>query len=191
MRAALRLCALPAVLAVTAAPAEELAVCFNYGCSERVTVWLSPVELGQVQEQFVGADTAAAEREAMARAVAWLYFHAAMQTPIWRDRGENFDDDDQHGRMDCIDHSTNTTTFLRMLERRGWLAFHGVGEPVIRGWMIDDHWTARVIEHGSRGSEWAIDTWFREPGFPAAVFPLEAWRSGAKPPLERRPRAAL
>ena len=91
--------------------------------------------------------------------------------------------------MDCIDHSTNTTTYLRLIERRGWLRFHGVGERVLRGGPFDEHWAARVVERGSN-DEWVVDTWFLAPGLPAAVFPLKAWRDGARPPRVTRPRSA-
>jgi hypothetical protein len=188
MKSAPKICA--AVLALaTAASAEEVTICFNYGCSEQALVRYSPSELGQVQAQFVAADSPATEREAVARAVAWLYFYAGMQSPIWRDRGENFEDDGS-GRMDCIDHSTNTMVFLRLLARHGWLRFHTVGERVMRGLGIDDHWAARVVERDSK-DEWVVDTWFFDPGLPAAVFPRKAWQGGASPPVHRRPRAAL
>ena len=169
------------VLGAGAAAAEEVAICFDYGCSERSIVRYSPLQLGQIQGQFLDADSPAAERAAIARAVAWLYFYAGMQSPIWRDRGGNFDDDDsQPGRMDCIDHSTNTTTYLRLIERHGWLKFHAVGERVMRGRMLSEHWAARVVERASR-EEWVIDTWFLDPGLPASVFPLKVWLDGAYP----------
>ena len=195
MRTAIRMFAVALALAGGAAPAaasaDEVVICFNYGCKERTLVQFSPLQLGQVQGQFVEVDSPAAERAAIARAVAWLYFYAGMQSPIWRDRGGNFDDDDtQPGRMDCIDHSTNTTAYLHLIERRGWLKFHGTGERVLRGRMLNDHWAARVVERGSK-DEWVVDSWFLDPGLPAAVFPLQAWLDGAGPRVDARRRAAL
>jgi len=179
--AATRILAILLTLAAGAAAADEVAICFNYGCKDRAVVRYTPLHLGQVQAQFVDAESPAAERAAIARAVAWLYFYAGAQSPIWRDRGGNFDDDEtQPGRMDCIDHSTNTTTYLRLIERHGWLRFHTVGERVLRGRMLSDHWAARVVERDS-GDEWVIDTWFLDPGLPASVFPLRAWLGGAEP----------
>jgi hypothetical protein len=133
-----------------------------------------------VQAQFVDADSPDAERAAIARAVAWLYFDAGAQSPIWRDRGGNFDDENLPGRMDCIDHSTNTTAYLRLIERRGWMRFHAVGDRVMRGRLLSEHWAARVVERGSK-EEWVVDTWFLDPGLPASVFPLRAWLDGAEP----------
>jgi hypothetical protein len=185
MRTALRILAVVLALAAGAASApavaDEVAICFNYGCNERAVVQLSPFELGRVQAEFARVDSPAAERAALARAVAWLYFDAGAQSPIWRDRGGNFDDDDaQPGRMDCIDHSTNTTAFLRLIERRGWLRFHVVDARVMRGRLLSEHWAARVVERESK-AEWVVDTWFLDPGLPALVFPLGAWLDGAEP----------
>ena len=185
MSAALRLCVLALTLVAAAAPAaastDEVAVCFDYGCQRQAVVRYSPFELGRVQAEFARVDSPAAERAALARAVGWLYFDAGAQSPIWRDRGGNFDDDDtQPGRMDCIDHSTNTTAFLRLVEHHGWLRFHVVGERVMRGRLLSEHWAARVVERGSK-EEWVVDTWFLDPGLPALVFPLGAWLDGAEP----------
>ena len=181
MTAMVRTFAVLLLFAAGDAAADEVAMCFNYGCSCRAVVSYSAFHLGQVQAQFLDADSPADERAAIARAVAWLYFYAGMQSPIWRDRGGNFDDDEtQPGRMDCIDHSTNTTAYLRLIERHGWLRFHTVGERVLRGRMLSDHWAARVVEHDSQ-AEWVVDTWFLDPGLPASVFPLKAWLDGAEP----------
>jgi len=160
---------------------EEISICFDYGCASRATVRSSPAELAQVWSQFAAADSPLAERRAIARAMAWLYFYAGLQSPIWRDRGGNFDDDDTRpGRMDCIDHSTNTTAYLSLMERRGWLRFHGVGDRVQRGWMFSAHWGARIVERATK-HEWVVDTWFLDPGQPATIYPLKAWLGGARP----------
>jgi hypothetical protein len=174
------LLALAAGAAPAAASTDEVEICFNYGCSDRAVVHYSPLQLGQVQAQFVDVHSPAAERDAIAHAVAWLYFYAGMQTPIWRDRGGNLDDDGMPGRMDCIDHSTNTTAYLGLIERYGWLKFHRVGERVHRGRVLTDHWAARVVERGSQ-DEWVVDTWFLDPGNPAVIFPLKVWLDGAYP----------
>jgi hypothetical protein len=162
------------------ARAEVVPVCFNYGCTNLATVRFGPAELGEVERMFADVATPQAERDAIARAMGSLYLHAALQTPTWRDRGGNIADEGEDGRMDCIDHSTNTTAYLRLIERRGWLRFHVVGERVMRGRLLSEHWAARVVERGSN-EEWVVDTWFHDPGLPAEVFPLEAWIDGAEP----------
>ncbi len=180
-RARRSLAAVAFALACGHAAAEEALVCYNYSCKDQAAVFFDEASLKAVQAQFSGADTPVAEREALARAVAFLYFFAGQQTPVWRDRGGNYADGEVDGRMDCIDHSTNTTTFLDLLERRGWLRFHTVGKPVERGRFLSDHWSARVVARDGSG-EFAVDTWFLDPGEPAAIFPLEEWLDGAWPP---------
>jgi len=170
-----------ALAAAGAARSEEVTICFNYGCSSEAKVSYSPLELGQVQSELADADSPLAEREGVARAIGWLYFYAGLQSPIWRDRGGNLDDGGLPGQMDCIDHSTNTTAYLQLLERRGWLRYHSVGERVDRGTLLTVHWGARLVERGS-AAEWVVDSWFLDPGHPATIYPLKEWLAGARPP---------
>jgi hypothetical protein len=177
--AVLALAALVAALPVRAEQEAEL--CYNYGCTTKAAVRFSADDLKRVQEVFGDVADAAAERRAIASAMAVFYSAAAAQTPVWRDRGGNLDDDAVEGRMDCIDHSTNTTTWLRLLDGRGWLKYHAVGERIRRGRFIFEHWSARIVEFGSR-DEYAVDTWFLDPGRPATIFSLPEWQGGAYPP---------
>jgi hypothetical protein len=164
-----------------AARAEEVPFCFDYGCTTLEMVRLEPAQLKRVESLFAGVDSPAAERRAIAAAMAWLYSYAGEQTLAWLDRGGNIDDEQVPGRMDCIDHSTNTTTWLALLERRGLMRFHTVAEPVRRGNVLTVHWSARVLETAG-GGQWAVDTWFLDPGYPAAIYPLAEWMRGAHPP---------
>ena len=183
MRRVLRLLAALALVGAWAnAPAaEEAVICFNYGCRDTALVAFDEGELKQVQAQFADATTPETERAAVARAVGFLYFFAGQRSPVWRDHGGNYADDEVDGRMDCIDHSNNTTTFLDLLERRGWLRYHAVGERVERGRFLSAHWTAQIVERDG-GGQFAVDTWFLDPGEPASIFPLEDWLGGAWPP---------
>jgi hypothetical protein len=174
-----------AAACTAAAPAvaeREVEVCYNYGCTARAPVLLSADELKVVQEAFAAVTDAAEERRAIAAAVARLYSAAATQSPIGADRGGNIADDGVYGRMDCIDHSTNTTTWLHLLAERGWLRHHEVGDRVRRTrFVIFEHWSARIVESETR-AEYAVDSWFHDPGNPAEVFPLRQWLAGAYPP---------
>jgi hypothetical protein len=173
--------ALPAaVVAGGSALAEEVQICFNYSCRDQATVRFDPLDLADVKRLFADVPTPQAEREAVAWAMGAFYFHAALQTPTWRDRGGNVDDDGANGRMDCIDHSTNTSAYLALLERNGWLQFHDVADRVQRGKLLAVHWGAQLSEKG--GPRWVVDTWFLDPGSPAIIYPLEEWLDGARPP---------
>ncbi|MBI1907032.1 MAG: hypothetical protein HYS20_12495 [Rhodocyclales bacterium] len=120
--------------------------CFNYGCVSQAAVTFNERELARVRDALRRAGNAVAERGAIARAVATLYRTAGGTTPIAADRAGNLADDGVYGRMDCIDHSTNTTRLLRLLESRGWLRYHRVLEPQRRARIIFQHFSAVIEE---------------------------------------------
>ena len=170
------------------AAAEAIKVCYNYGCQAQAAVTYSEEQLAQVRALLGTAQTAADERQKLSLATGRLLGWAGQQTPISADRGGNWADDGVYGRMDCIDHSTTTTTFLRLLERRGALRFHRVLEPAQRGWMFQ-HFSAQIEEIGpelmnaetEHVRRFAVDSWYVDNGHPAPVIPLETWHEGSDP----------
>lgn len=131
--------------------AESLELCFNYGCSKTVPVLFSDEELGAVGARFAGVQNAEGERVVLAQAVADLYRVAGEQSPIVADRGGNYADSGVEGRMDCIDHSTNTTRFLELMASKGWLQHHVVRKPSRRSRIIFQHFAAVLEERDDVG----------------------------------------
>ena len=168
-------------LALTLAWPIPVDVCFNYGCAAHATAVLDSPVMNAAGELLAEADTPASERIALALVVGQIIGAVAAQTPIHQDRPRNaLAESGVDGRMDCIDHSINTDRYLRLLQRLRWLKFHTVGARARRApWLVNVHWTATIREHDG-GPEWAVDTWFRPIGQPAAVLPLAAWREGAE-----------
>jgi hypothetical protein len=124
---------------------EAVDICFNYGCASEVPAFYTEVQLQWIRSLLAHASSAERERDALALAVGQMYAWAGQQTPVWRDKGGNFADGDAPGRMDCIDHSTTTTRFLRLLEARGWLRFHRVLEPARRSrFFFVQHFAAQI-----------------------------------------------
>lgn len=105
---------------------EQIAVCYNYGCGAQADVLFTDARLRSIVAPLRGATSAAEERQILARVIGDLYAWAGEQSPVHADRGGNYADAGVSGRMDCIDHSTTTDRFLRMLEQRGWLNWHRV-----------------------------------------------------------------
>ena len=198
------------ILFLVAAPVwadESVSVCFNYGCATEKEVTFSESQLAWVGEMLGAASNAQRERQWLALTVGQLYAWAGEQSPIWRDRGGNIADEGLPGSMDCIDHSTTTTRLLRMLERRGWLRYHRVLEPVRRTrFVILSHVSAlieelappaqavAVAEHeasltrsgdASAASavprRFVVDSWFVDNGQPAVVLPQEEWMAWGGP----------
>jgi len=124
----------------------SLDVCFNYGCASTMPVTLADGRLAAAGKMLSEASDAATERAAIARAVGMLLRVAGEQTPIAADRAGNFLDDGVEGRMDCIDHATNTTRLLEVMAARGWLRFHRVLPPERRTLLIFQHFSAAIEE---------------------------------------------
>ena len=160
------------------AQAEEVNICYNYGCAASATVTFNEQQLAKVAAQFRGLLNAAEEREAIAQALGMLARYAGEQSPIFRDKGRD-NDGNIDGRMDSSDHSINTTAYLSVLENRGLLKLHRVQSRVVRG-ATKAHWAARIAEIHTH-QEFAVDSWFFANGHPAVIFPLDEWLKGAKP----------
>ncbi|HEX8963237.1 MAG TPA: hypothetical protein VF801_09565 [Rhodocyclaceae bacterium] len=185
--------ALPLLLAGPAWADTSVQVCYNYGCAVEAQVVLAEARFAELGRLLATARTPEAERDLLALAVGRLYAWAGEQTPVWRDRGGNYNDDDsQSGRMDCIDHATTTTRFLDALAARGWLRFHRVLPPQRRTrFLIGQHFSAAIEELGPvRDPEhpaperYVVDSWFRDNGKPAVIMPLEQWQEGADPDVD-------
>ena len=175
--------ALFCALAVPAlrAQGDEVSICYNYGCYARAPVNYSEAQLERLHQALAAAADAKAEREAISAVIGRMYAIAGEQTPVWRDKGGNYADGGENGKMDCIDHSTNTSAFLRLLEARGWLRFHDVLQPVMRRrLLISEHWAARIRERQTQ-AVYVVDSWFFDNGHPALVLPVKDWLAGKTP----------
>lgn len=169
---------------------EAVTICYNYGCSAQATVRFSSAQIRQVVMLLADARDAAEERRLVSRVIGQLYAWAGEQSPIHADRAGNYADGGVNGEMDCIDHSTTTTRFLRLLEQSGALHFHRVGPVIRRGWVFQ-HFTATLDELPPLAAEampttvstsaqvprYAVDSWFVDNGQPAVVLPLSEWFS--------------
>lgn len=182
--------------ALAAQAGASTVVCFNYGCARQTEVSFDDAQLESVRAGLAVAGDAAAEREALARAIGTLLAHAGAQAPIAADRAGNLLDDGVEGRMDCIDHATTTTRLLILLEERGWLRFHRMLPPERRSFLILQHFSAVIEEIGpapstaeaqpavNLGARFALDSWFVDHGEPAVVLPLEEWMMGEGPNVQ-------
>jgi hypothetical protein len=172
------------LLASSAAADEYALVCYNYGCAAEDLVVFSDERLNWARDVLATAGDAAAEREYLGLVVGRLYSWAGEQTPINADRGGNYADNGQSGRMDCIDHSTTTTRFLKLLESRGLLFFHRVLEPAVRHRNLFSQHFSAVIEDINAERRHAVDSWFVDNGQPPVILPLEEWLDGGGPDVD-------
>lgn len=167
--------------AVPAARGDEVTLCYNYGCYAQAQVSFDEPRLEALRALLAAANDPAAERAAVSLAIGRMYAIAGEQTPVWRDKGGNYADGGENGQMDCIDHSTNTDSFLRLLQARGWLRFHDVLEPLMRTrFIVAVHWAARIRDRRTQRG-YVVDAWYFDNGHPAAVFAVEEWLAGKNP----------
>jgi hypothetical protein len=162
----------------------QVDVCFDYGCRESARVQFSETDIDQLRGLLESqSGDPAGERLVLGLAIGRMYAIAAAQSSIWRDRARNFNDDRElAGAMDCIDHSTNSDSFLRLLAELGLLRHHKPASRELRFAFLvfGEHWAATVTETGT-GARFAVDSWFVDPGYPAAVVALEKWKAGYDP----------
>ncbi|ARU32116.1 hypothetical protein CAP31_10770 [Sulfuriferula sp. AH1] len=164
-----------------ASGAVTVDICYNYGCAVHAKVALTSTQMRNVRELFRDAVTPPQERAAISLGIGLLESYAAEQTPTGNDKGGNVADDGRDGRMDCIDHSRNTTAYLHLLQRFGFLSFHDVLPPVERApFVVNVHWGAQIEEFAS-GRKFVVDSWFRDNGAPAVIYPLQDWLRGTSP----------
>lgn len=145
----------------------------QYDDNVHAAVAVRPEQWREIVALFAPANDGASEREAIAQAIARLERIAGEQTRIGNDGRKN------HGRgagqADCIDESTNTTTFLRLMREQGLLRHNRVMQKAFRGPLrFDIHWTAVVQDLQTR-ERWAIDSWYNANGIPPIVQPLGDW----------------
>lgn len=93
------------------------------------------------------------------------------------------------GRMDCIDNTSNTTTYLNILKDIGELNGWTISSPRVRNRfdVTGTHWTAVIIDTET-GLPWSVDSWYRPNGHLPMVMPLQNWienEKGWEPPFDR------
>ncbi len=169
---------------------EEVDVCYNYGCTAEGSVTYSPQQLAELRRTLRAARDSASERAALARAVGQMYAWAAEQTPVGNDKAGNFADGGIPGQMDCIDHATTTTRFLKLLEKHRWMRFHRAVEGVRRSNFFSQHFSAAIEDLGdgvsvvrvdTRSRLWAVDSWYADNGKPPWIAPVDQWESDSGP----------
>tara|TARA_B100000686_G_scaffold341164_1_gene418121 strand:+ start:75 stop:626 length:552 start_codon:yes stop_codon:yes gene_type:complete len=173
--------ALVCVLNSSLAFSQKLSVCYQANCLEEINFTVSEGTHRKINTFFLLITSAIEEREAIRHAVRSLYLEAAKHSPIASDRGGNFKDYSVKGRMDCVDHSRNSTKFITYIQQQGWLNYHKVGEIVWRNpLLINLHYASQIIEINTLRS-WVVDTWFLDFGELATVVPYDKWKDGYSP----------
>lgn len=169
-----------------------LRICFNWSCASRQTMTFSPNDMALLRNHMaLCLGTSLHDRLQHVRIGIWQMELLAQeyQPLLANDLAINDSEAGVEGRMDCVDNSSNTTTYLQILrdirELPGWT----VSSPEVRS-LFDVtavHWTAVIIDTES-GLPWSVDSWYRPNGHLPMVMPLSSWTAKKKawePPFER------
>ncbi len=159
-------------------------VCFNWSCKSRQRITMTAADMAEVANQMaLCPGNSLHDRLQRMRIGIWqMETLAEKYQPLFaNDEAVNDRDQVLEGRMDCIDNTSNTTTYLNVLHDLGLLPGWLMEEPRIRQRFSDlVHWTAVVVDSRDAGS-WSVDAWLRPNGHLPFVMPLKAWKSDKIP----------
>ncbi len=155
---------------------EQISVCHGFGCKFSSTISLSDKEwksvIGWLKTVAPDAET---ERSNIRQAIGWMEVIVGRHGPGRQDKGLDLQySNTKIGQMDCIDESTNTTTYLKLFEKEALLHWHRVIDTIQRRGIIDAHWASQ-IEEIYTGERYVIDSWFHDNGMLPNIQKTEDW----------------
>ena len=171
---------------------SHFTVCHGFYCAERSPATISEDQWRRVAAIFKPrAENARQERHQIVRGVGQIQSIVGPQTGTdahqWTHRNMYvFPNAGDLTQLDCIDTSVNTWTYMTLMERSGFLAFHRVA-PLSYAPLRN---TAVLQE--TNGGYFAIDASLVDVGVPPPIIPLTAWLAGWPPDpaaIERVDRA--
>ena len=158
-------------------------VCHAYGCRMQTPFRFTDADIAALKtlmQKTRKADSPHEERRAVAYAIGWMETRTGAVIGTSADRpGMDFSASGDPTQQDCVDEATNTTSYLLILERNGFLKHHTVGTPfskenLLRGVAGWPHWTA-VLSENANGQRWAVDSWIYANGENPAIVEAEKW----------------
>lgn len=162
---------------------ESFPHCRSYGCKKVDMVSLHPNEQRSIRLLFQDNQSSRQERHNIKNAIAKFEKIIGTRTGTSADVGGTYV---QLGHMqqDCIDESTNTTTYLILLDKMELLRFHDVNaltsRPPILSGRFGPHRTAVIVEKETN-IKYAVDSWFHDNGIEPEIIELSTWRWGWHP----------
>lgn len=181
---------------------EQFANCYNYGCQKVDLVTLTDADWKDISKAMGSPKDAEAERAKLPAVIALFEKKVGALNGTDADKGGTFTGAGASGQQDCIDESTNTTTYLALLSQKGLLNHHYVSGPAARTPLstlgsghLWPHQTAVVVDKDTK-QRYAVDSWFYDNGVPAEIVVLEDWYAGWAPAsmdedkAEKKPRKA-
>ena len=167
---------------------NTVTVCHAYTCKMQTPYTFSQKDLAEIRAVMAKterADTAFEERRAVAYAIAYIDVRVGNKLGIHDKAGMQFSASGDPEQLDCVDVSTNTTSYLLVMQANGMLKHHTVDatmskENLAKGIVKLNpvaywpHWSA-ILKEKESGQKWAVDRWPFDQGENPAVQKVEDW----------------
>jgi len=174
---------------------ERFIHCHSYGCKNRVEVTLPQSTEKKIKYLFKNpSKNAAQEQDRIISALQIFEQDVGALAKTNQDKRGTFRvyEGERHMgfQQDCIDESTNTTTYLSLLDQMKLLKFYRPVFPSNRQPFFGGapwwHQSA-VIQNIKTNKKYAVDTWFRDNGQKGFIIPLQEWKDGWMAPKLEKP----
>lgn len=167
---------------ITPPTLQSFPSCRGYGCTYIDKVSLNKRDWRAITKLFP-AKNAATERAQIAKAIGLFEQKVGAITGTHEDVRDTYIKGGAF-QQDCVDESTNTTTYLTLLDKKGLLKYHTISAPNSRLFFtsgnLGPHSTAVIVDKKTN-EKFAVDSWFHDNGKDAEIAPLADWKSGWAP----------
>ena len=167
---------------------NTVVVCHAYGCKMKTPYRFTSANIAEITGEMRKVkrnDSPEEERRAIAYAIGLMERQVGAAIGIRDKAGMQWTASGDPTQEDCVDESTNTTSFLMVLQSNGLLHYHTVEGPLgednmLYGTLIGrpvkywPHYTA-IIRETKTSQRWAVDSWIGDNGENPAITKLEDW----------------
>lgn len=175
----------------------ELILCYEWNCNQTISWLWETQHLAKISRKIARCATSAEnELLALRNAIRDTEERVRRKLPIFNgDIGGNLKDKNNPGRLDCVDNSSNTNTFLRILEQYRPFRYWQVSKPQRDG-LFNPHLSATLMTRDSDFidkyrsktligdkdySVWTMDSWLTTFAHKPFVMELNDWRKKLDP----------
>ncbi len=167
---------------------DNFSVCYRYGCKQIISTSIDKKSWLNIIKAFNEPNYSPQyERALLAEYIGNVEKLVGRNTQTQYDQGGTFSlflnvSDSRSEQMDCIDESTNTLSYLKMLNNQGKIKKHKIVGFVTRGGLLAGfpHTAVLLVEKQTK-DKYVIDSWFYDNGRPAVILPYKTWKIGWKP----------
>ncbi len=175
-------------LEMAAPRANAVEVCHAYGCKIKTPYRFTRADIADIGREMLKVkrnDSPSEERRAVAYAIGRMEQKVGKAIGIQDKAGMQWLASGDPTQQDCVDESTNTTSYLMVLQANGLLRYHTVEGPLgednmlwgtltgrpVKNWP---HYTA-ILREKKTAQRYAVDSWIGDNGENPSITKLEDW----------------